>query len=132
MATDGMKSITSLVVGVAGELNKHEPKETEVAAKEIERQNLAEIKAGIAERVEVTREALEQVVSDLKDYVQNMQRDLNFHVDDATGRVVIKVIDSATSEVIRQIPEEEVLSLARRMQEMLEEMPKGMLLKGEV
>ena len=137
MATDGMKSITSLAVGVggvAGDVKQEAPPRDKEAAlkQQLERQNLAEMKAEIAEQVEVTRETLERVVSDLKDYVQNMQRDLNFHVDDETGRVVIKVIDSSTSEVIRQIPEEEVLSLARRMQEMLEDMPKGMLLRGEV
>ena len=137
MATDGMKSITSLAVGVggvAGDVKQEAPPRDKEAAlkQQLERQNLAEMKAEIAEQVEVTRETLERVVSDLKDYVQNMQRDLNFHVDDETGRVVIKVIDSSTSEVIRQIPEEEVLSLARRMQEMMEDMPKGMLLRGEV
>jgi len=134
MATDGMESITSLVVGVggiAGEVNRHEPTEKQIAAKDLERQNLAEMKA-TANQVEVTRETLERVVSDLKDYVQNMQRDLNFHVDGGTGELVIKVIDSSTSELIRQIPEEEVLSLARRMREMVEDRPKGMLLKGEV
>ena len=137
MATDGMKSITSLAVGVggvAGDVKQEAPPRDKEAAlkQQLERQNLAEMKAEIAEQVEVTRETLERVVSDLKDYVQNMQRDLNFHVDDETGRVVIKVIDSSTSEVIRQIPEEEVLSLARRMREMMEDMPKGMLLRGEV
>ena len=134
MATDGMKSITSQVVGVggiAGEVNPHGPTEQQIAAKEIKRQNLAEVKVKVAEQIDVTRETLDRVVSELKDYVQNMQRDLNFHVDDETGRVVIKVIDSSTSEVIREIPEAEVLSLARRMRLMTDNMPKGVLLEGE-
>ncbi len=73
-----------------------------------------------AEQVEMSRDELESVVSQLKDYVQNLQRDMDFHVDDATGRVVIQVIDSNTEEVIRQIPSEEILAIARHLADAIE------------
>ena len=57
-----------------------------------------------SQETEVPREALEHVVSQLKEYVQNLQRDMDFQVDDVTGRVVITVIDSNSKDVIRQIP----------------------------
>ena len=41
---------------------------------------------------------------------------LAFHVDDATKRVVISVIDPETNELIRQVPPEEVLQLAERLE----------------
>lgn len=73
-----------------------------------------------AEQIEMSRNDLENVVSQLKDYVQSMQRDMDFHVDDATGRVVIQVIDSNSNEVIRQIPSEEILAIARHLADSLE------------
>ena len=52
--------------------------------------------------------ALEQIKSFLKD----SQRQLNFQRDEATGRTIIRVIDPASGQVIRQMPSEEILKLA--------------------
>lgn len=49
----------------------------------------------------------------ISEYVQNLQRDLQFNIDKESGRVVVRVIDSETDELIRQIPSEEVLALAK-------------------
>lgn len=62
-------------------------------------------------------EQVEQAVGQLNDYVQNIQRDLHFSIDDDTGRTVIKVVDSQSEEVIRQIPPEEALVLARHLEQ---------------
>ena len=56
---------------------------------------------------------VESAVSQISEFVQNLQRDLQFSVDEDSGRIVIKVIDSETNEVIRQIPPEDALRLAR-------------------
>lgn len=40
---------------------------------------------------------------------------LQFTVDEATGESVIKVTDKATNEVIRQIPSEEMLQIAKAL-----------------
>ncbi|MFW5426291.1 MAG: flagellar protein FlaG [Methylophagaceae bacterium] len=60
---------------------------------------------------------LQEAVSQINDYVQNLQRDLQFTVDEATGKDVVTVIDSESKEVIRQLPSEEALALARRLAE---------------
>jgi len=54
-------------------------------------------------------------VTRLNDYVQNVQRSLEFSVDRQTGRTVIKVTDAETHQVIRQIPPEDVLALAQAL-----------------
>ncbi len=59
---------------------------------------------------------LAKAVSELNDHVQNIQRDLQFGIDEVTGRTVIEIIDSDSKEVIRQIPPEEVLALARTLE----------------
>ncbi|HHJ20440.1 MAG TPA: flagellar protein FlaG [Gammaproteobacteria bacterium] len=79
---------------------------------------------------EVTKEDLEKAVSHLKEYVQNMKRDMDFSVDDKTGRFVVKVYDSETRELIRQIPSEEMLAISRHLVETMEEEPgKGFLIE---
>ena len=57
------------------------------------------------------------MVSQIYDYVQNGQRSLKFSIDEISGRNVVKVIDKQTEEVIRQIPIEEVLTIARTIAE---------------
>jgi len=58
---------------------------------------------------------LESAVSKISDFIQNFQRDLVFTIDEESDRLVVKVVDSATQEVIRQIPGEETLSIARNL-----------------
>jgi len=52
-------------------------------------------------------------VSRLNDHVQNISRDLEFTIDEELNRTIITVYDTETEEVIRQIPSDEVLALAR-------------------
>lgn len=62
-------------------------------------------------------EDLSQAVSQLNDFVQNVQRDLQFEVDNELGQTIVKVVDQATQEVIRQIPDEVALRLAEKLQQ---------------
>ncbi len=64
---------------------------------------------------EDVRDELGNAVTDLQSRMQNVQRDLNFSVDDSTGEVVVKVIDGESGKVVRQIPSEEVLKLAEQL-----------------
>ena len=56
---------------------------------------------------------LRELVSNLNQRVQSVHRELKFSVDEDTGRTVIRVINSETEEVIRQIPPDEILAIAR-------------------
>ena len=68
-------------------------------------------------RNEAQREQLDDAVSQLNDFVQNVQRDLQFEVDNDLGQTVVKVVDQSTKEVIRQIPNELALRLAENLQQ---------------
>ena len=50
---------------------------------------------------------------------------LSFQVDDDSGRTVITVRDATTSEVLKQIPSEEMLNVARRLEAHLSESGDG-------
>jgi len=58
---------------------------------------------------------LDAAVKVLNEEVQAVYRELHFSVDKESGNTVIKVMDLATKEVIRQIPNEEALSVARTL-----------------
>ncbi|CAA0099854.1 flagellar protein FlaG [Zhongshania aliphaticivorans] len=58
-------------------------------------------------------ERTEQAVAKLNEILKDRERDLEFSVDEDTGRTVLKVIHAESGEVIRQIPPEELLNIAR-------------------
>lgn len=73
-----------------------------------------------------SREQVQQVAQQLQRVAEPMARNLQFSVDGETGKTVIRVVDGATKEVIRQIPSEEVLAIARAMDRL-----QGLLLRGK-
>lgn len=61
------------------------------------------------------RDELEKAVTDIREFVQSTQRNLDFSIDDSTGVVVVKVIATDSGEVIRQLPSEAALKLAQSL-----------------
>lgn len=62
-------------------------------------------------------------------------RALSITIDEELSTIVVKIIDKETSEVIRQIPEEEMLSIVKRMQGIAQELfgdSVGFLLENQV
>ncbi len=62
-----------------------------------------------------SRQHVERAIAHLNDYVQSMQRDLQFSLDEASGKAIVRVIDRSTQEVVRQIPGDVALQLARNL-----------------
>ncbi|AEV61579.1 FlaG [Pseudomonas ogarae] len=61
------------------------------------------------------QEKLKRAVQEIETFVQSVKRNLEFSIDEPSGKVVVKVIASGSGEVIRQIPNEEVLKLANSL-----------------
>lgn len=73
-----------------------------------------EIKSsGVAQTSQPTREAVAKAAADLQQFVQSMGRNLNFSIDDTTGYHVVRVVNPTTGELVRQLPSEELLQIAR-------------------
>ncbi len=68
---------------------------------------------------EVTEEQLVQTVAGLNSLMENMGRDLHFTYHEGADRIMVEVIDKATSEVVKTFPPEELLDLAARIGEMV-------------
>jgi len=56
---------------------------------------------------------MRSAVSDLNSQLESQSIQVNFDVDDDTGRIVVKVKDTNSGEIVRQIPSEDMLDFAR-------------------
>ena len=65
-----------------------------------------------------SREELSGAIDQLNGYLDETQHGLRFSIDENSGRTIVRVIDTETDEVIRQIPSEEMLVLIRHFSEM--------------
>ena len=64
------------------------------------------------------RTELGNVVADLNKVAQANAQGVRFSVDEDTGRTVVKVVDTQTDTVLRQIPSMEALKLWRSIEQM--------------
>lgn len=76
------------------------------------------------ESEESTRPKVAEALERIQKFVEPMASDLQFSVDESSGMRVVKVLDRATQEVIRQIPSAEVLEIAKALDRL-----QGLLLK---
>jgi len=74
----------------------------------------------------VSREQVESAVSTIQEFVQSVRRNVNFTLEDGSGRIVVKVTDASSGDIIRQIPSEEALQLAESLEEV-----RSLLFKAE-
>lgn len=61
------------------------------------------------------RTTLQDAVQKVQDFLSGMASELKFSIDDDTGIQVVKIIDNTTQEVIRQMPSEEMLAVAKAL-----------------
>ncbi|MBL8438818.1 MAG: flagellar protein FlaG [Zoogloeaceae bacterium] len=69
---------------------------------------------------------IQQAVEDLQKTIQPVAQDLQFSIDKDSGRTVVKIVDTATDKVLRQIPSEEILAIAKALDKL-----QGLLVKQE-
>ncbi len=61
------------------------------------------------------RERLEAATASVREFVQPINSDIEFSVNDDTGQLVVKIIDRSTKEVIRQMPSAEMIAIAKTL-----------------
>lgn len=70
--------------------------------------------------------ALQSAVDRTNKMIQPIATDLQFSVDSGTNQTVVKVVDMATNQVIRQVPSEEMLKIAEALDKL-----DGLLVKSQ-
>ncbi|MBT1075275.1 flagellar protein FlaG [Geobacter grbiciae] len=63
----------------------------------------------------------------INEFIESFTRDLKFTIDKDSERVVLKVVDRKSGDVIRQIPSEEALKIAKALDEL-----KGLIIREQV
>ncbi len=69
----------------------------------------------LEQRKELNADQIQKVVERMDEFVNSMNKNVSFRVDEETGRRVITIYEAQTGDVIRQIPEEEMLEVLRRL-----------------
>ncbi|CED72044.1 polar flagellar protein FlaG [Aliivibrio wodanis] len=59
------------------------------------------------------KEELHEAIKELNEYVKSVDRGLSFHLDEESGRQVITVREISSGDIIRQIPDDKMLEVAR-------------------
>jgi len=62
---------------------------------------------------------LAQAVDDLNQQVRDSRTDLQFKIDEDSGRTVVSIVDAGDGTVLRQMPTEEALRVARALDKTL-------------
>jgi len=86
-----------------------------VSDKAPEKPEAANVTAAADKKPDADDVHLKQAVQQIEKFVQSIKRNLEFSIDEQSGKVVVKVIASETGEVVRQIPSAEALKLAESL-----------------
>lgn len=93
------------------------PEKPEKAADTLRTGQLAPAAQSEAKEAPPTAETLQAVVKQIESFLKGSERSLQFSVDETTGRTVISVRDAASGDLIRQIPGEDAMRVARALAE---------------
>lgn len=71
--------------------------------------------------------AAQELASEVQQYLEEVQIQLNFKVQEETGDLVVQIVNQQTGDVVRQIPPEQLLNLREKLEEL-----RGVLFHGKV
>ena len=77
-----------------------------------------------AEKPPASEDQLKDAIKAANDFVQPINNAVEFSLDKESDKMIVKVVDTATKEVIRQFPSEEMLALAQALDKI-----QGLLIK---
>jgi flagellar protein FlaG len=93
---------------------------------EVDRTATAAAPAAVESSAELPSSQLQQALKEVQSAIQPVAQDLLFSVDKDTGKTVVKIVDSATDKVIRQIPSEELIAISKALDKL-----QGLLVKQQ-
>ena len=65
-----------------------------------------------------TKEVMQVAAQQIQGYLKDSGRNLNVTLDESTGKYVARVVNPETGEVVRSLPSEETLRIARNIDQM--------------
>jgi len=83
-----------------------------------ERAKGQEISSGQQKNSKISRSELVAAVDNSNEIGQLLNRKLNFDIDESTDKIVVKVIDEESGDVVRQLPPQEMLKIAAHLKKL--------------
>ena len=66
-------------------------------------------------QAEASQSQIHQAIEAANAALKRVTNDLEFFMDSATGKAVVRVIDGSTGQILRQFPSAEMLAIARAL-----------------
>ncbi len=66
-------------------------------------------------RDRLNREERQKVVDQMNEFISSINTGVSFRIDEESGRDVVTIYEAQTGDIIRQIPDEEMLEVLRRL-----------------
>jgi flagellar protein FlaG len=60
-------------------------------------------------------EAVKEAVKEMNEFVKPASASIEFALDEDSGRTIVKMVDTETNEVVRQMPSEEALAISKAL-----------------
>ena len=70
-------------------------------------------KTNVKESSQEMREAAETAMKDIQHFISSQARSVRISKDETSGHMIVQLVDPGSGEVIRTLPSEELLRLAR-------------------
>ena len=70
-------------------------------------------KTNVKESSQEMREAAETAMKDIQHFISSQARSVRISKDESSGHMIVQLVDPSSGEVIRTLPSEELLRLAR-------------------
>ncbi len=76
---------------------------------------IAAVAPAVVPQAAPNRESVRQAAEATSKVAKAMVNSLEFSVDEQTGKTIVRVVDGGTQQLIRQIPSEEMLAIAKSL-----------------
>jgi len=98
---------------------------------EINRKHVQSVEATIElvkQREKLNKQERETMVEQMNEFISSINKGLSFRVDEQSGRDVVTIYEASTGDIIRQIPEEEMLEVLRRLRDQAARYSSGLVI----
>jgi len=90
-------------------------------------QQVEKINTTVTEATSTDATNLDEVVTNINKAITSVPKNINFSIDENSGRKVISVYEKGTDKLIRQLPSEDALKLLENLEQL-----KGLLFNSKV
>lgn len=101
----------SEVIPIQGTQPIHEITSDEKVFTEVLRNNVEDVQLRYDKAEEMTVEELQQAVAQMNEHVLGVNAQFEYRIHEGTDRIMVKLVDTESRSVIREIPPEKMLDM---------------------